>query len=260
MTLIVSDNTTRDIETRLGNWHDVVDGNGNGSLIAQMRVLNGNLGNGDVPAWPNEQARSLRNRLGNWNDVVDLHGNGSFSAQAKKLIQVFAGLAGISDQMTTLTTLVNTFNTRITAQETHSGVVDAEITAIQGQNTTTIAALIAVNATLVSLQNQINAILVLRAFQQKNTNTTIDYTIQVGDDTVRYNCTTAGAIVRIIPGTAPMQSTKVVKGAGGNPITVVNVAAPTAPNAGNTLAVINDANVPKSFQDMGVGNAIQINY
>lgn len=257
---IIPDNTQRDFLTRVGNWHDVVDGNGNGSLIAQFRVLNGNVGIGANPLWPDKPDRDVRNRVGNWNDQVDLHGNGSFIAQCKQLVAVFAGLAGISAQMTALTTLVNTFDGRITAVETHNGVLDGEITTINNAITAVNVTLAADAVLLASLQTQINTINVPKNFRQKNTNATTDYTIILGDDTVSFNCTTAPAIVRIVPGTAPLQTTKIIKNGGGNPITVVNVASPTAPNAGNTLAVINDNQVPMAFEDMGVGNGIQRNY
>lgn len=257
---IIPDNTQRDLLTRVGNWHDVVDGNGNGSLIAQFRVLNGNIGIGANPQWPNLPDRDVRNRVGNWNDQVDLHGNGSFIAQCKQLVAVFAGLAGISAQMTALTTLVNTYNGRITALETHGGVLDGEITTINAAITAVNATLTADGILLTSLQAQINAINTPKVFQQKSSNFITDYTVALNDDTVRFNCTTAPAIIRIIPGTAPMQVTKMVKSSGGNPLTIVNVAAPTAPTGANTLAVINDNGVVMAFQDMGVGNAIQRNY
>lgn len=81
MTLEVVD---RDINNRVGNWHDTVDGSGNGSAIAILKSLLAVTGNG-VGTYFNNPTRDLRNRIGNWNDDVDNNGNGSLIALIKHL-------------------------------------------------------------------------------------------------------------------------------------------------------------------------------
>lgn len=76
----------RSMENRIGNWHDVVDEAGNGSLIAQLKSLTNGAGFNNVPTFTDIYERDLRNRIGNWHDTIDRDGNGSLCALIRLMI------------------------------------------------------------------------------------------------------------------------------------------------------------------------------
>lgn len=85
----MAENTQRDFITRLGNWHDVVDDDGNGSLIAIFKDMNSIDGGGPEGEYFNNYMRSLENRIGNFEDLADVDGNGSLIAQWKRFSALF---------------------------------------------------------------------------------------------------------------------------------------------------------------------------
>jgi len=85
-------NPARSADNRLGNWHDLVDEAGNGSLIAQLKRLVPVVDN-DNPVDPEVPERDPRNRFGNWHDIVDEEGNGSVIAQMKRVAEVIGPIA-----------------------------------------------------------------------------------------------------------------------------------------------------------------------
>lgn len=88
---MTAENTQRDMLTRLGNWHDAVDVNGDGSLIAQLKVwLTTYTGGSGRPILPINYERDIRNRVGNFQDLVDAHNNGSLTAMARAFGELFA--------------------------------------------------------------------------------------------------------------------------------------------------------------------------
>lgn len=109
----MAENTQRDFITRLGNWHDVVDGDGNGSLIAIFKDMNSIDGGGPEGEYFNNYMRSLENRIGNFEDLADIDGNGSLIAQWKRFSALFqtytqrVGLDGIVKDFTGNHTVTN---------------------------------------------------------------------------------------------------------------------------------------------------------
>lgn len=79
-------NPGADLDTRFGNWDDVVDEAGNGSLIAQFKQLVNPAQYDPTIHHGPEYGRDFRNRLGNFGDQLDATGTGPLIAQMKGFV------------------------------------------------------------------------------------------------------------------------------------------------------------------------------
>jgi hypothetical protein len=78
--------------TLLGNWNDLVDEQGNGSIIAILKSFILPLPPGGDPVNAEIYDRDLRSRIGNFTDVIDIDNNGSFIAQLRAHIATLQSL------------------------------------------------------------------------------------------------------------------------------------------------------------------------